>query len=97
MKRLIFLKVEYLEVTKKMGKAKEQEARTKLCQDSIKQFKKDMKDWITDKSIKITKEYDTSEPAVLIEFQDEKWCDLYKKLTSVNIVDIIDSIIPKDA
>lgn len=97
MKRLIFLKVEYLEVDKKMNKAKEQEARTKLCRTSINQFKKDMKEWLDNKSIQITKEYDTAEPSALIIFDEKVWDELYKKLISIDVVDVIDNIIPKDA
>ncbi len=97
MKRLIFLKVEYLDLEgKKVSKTKEQEMRTELCQKSIKQFKKDMKEWLDNKSIKITKEYDIDEPSIIIQFEDEKLDELYKKLVSVDIVDIIDSIIPKE-
>lgn len=97
MKRLIFLKVEYLDLEgKKVSKAKEQEMRTELCQKSIKCFKKEMKDWLDNKSVKITKEYDTEEPSVIIQFEDEKLDDLYKKLISVDIVDIIDAIIPTE-
>jgi hypothetical protein len=96
-KRLIFLKVEYLDLEgKKVSKTKEQEMRTELCQKSIKQFKKDMKEWLDNKSIKIIKEYDIDEPSVIIQFEDEKLDELYKKLISVDIVDIIDSIIPKE-
>lgn len=98
MKRLIFLKSEYLDLEgKKVSKAKEQEMRAELCQKSIKQFKKDMKEWLDNKSIKITKEYDIDEPSVLIVFDEKVWDPLYKKLISVDIVDIIDNVIPKDA
>jgi hypothetical protein len=96
MKRLIFLKVEYLEVDKKMSKAKEQEARTKLCRVSINQFKKDIKEWLDNKSIQITKEYDTAEPSVLISFDEKILCEVVDKLRKVDIVNIIDSIIPKE-
>jgi hypothetical protein len=96
MKRLIFLKVEYLELSKKIGKDKKQEMRSKFCQTSIAQFKTDMKDWLFDKSIKITKEFDTTEPAVLIQFDEDKWCELNKKLISIKIVDVIDLVMSKD-
>jgi len=97
MKRLIFLKMEYLDLEgKKINKAKEQEMRAELYQKSIKQFKKDMKEWIDNKFIKITREFDITKSAVLIQFDDDKWCDLYNKLVSVDIVDIIDVVQPVD-
>lgn len=96
MKRFIILKIEYLEVEKKMSKTKVQEARTKLCRQSIAQFRKEMKEWLDKKSIQITKEYDTTEPSVIIVFDEKVWEALYKQLVSVEIVDVIDSIIPED-
>lgn len=102
MKRLIILKVEYLDLKgKKVLKAQEQELRAKLCRDSIVQFKKEMKDWITDKSIRITKEYtifeeEKTSPSLIIEFQEERWELLYKKLISLSITDVIDTFLPKD-
>jgi hypothetical protein len=96
MKRLIFLKVEYLEVDKKMTKAKEQEARAKLCRKSIAQFKKDMQEWLDNKSIQITKEYDQTEPSVIIAFDEKILCQVVDQLRKVDIVEIIDSIIPKE-
>jgi hypothetical protein len=84
-----------LEVGKKMSKDKEQEARTKLCHLSITQFKEDMREWLDNKSIQIIKEYDTDQPSILIAFDEKIWDVLYKKLISVDIVDIIDHIIPK--
>src|SRR5579864_6864104 len=95
MKRLIFLKVEWLDLTnKKVSKVKEQELRAALCQDSIKQFKKDMKDWLDNKSVKITKEYAEDEPQVIIQFDDKLRDAMYDKLRSVDIVLSIDSILP---
>lgn len=95
MKRLIFLKVEYLDLTgKKINKAKEQEMRTQLCNDSIKQFKKEMKDWLDNKSIKITKEYAESEPQAIIEFEVKVMDEVYVALRASEIVDIIDSFLP---
>jgi len=89
--------MEYLDLEgKKINKAKEQEMRAELYQKSIKQFKKDMKEWIDNKFIKITREFDITKSAVLIQFDDDKWCDLYNKLVSVDIVDIIDVVQPVD-
>jgi hypothetical protein len=97
MKRLLLLKVEYLEVDKKTSKVKEQEARTKLCRTSIAQFKTEMKEWLDNKSIQITKVYDTDEPSVVILFDEKIWETLYKKLCAVDVVETIDNTLPKDA
>ena len=95
MKRLIFLKVEYLDLeSKKISKAKEQEMRTQLCNDSIKQFKKELKDWIDNKSIQITKEYVYLEPQVIIEFGNKIFDEVYHTLCALEIVETIDSILP---
>lgn len=97
MKRVLFLQAEYLDVDKKTSKAKEQEMRTALCQKAIKQFKSDMKKWLDDRTIRITKEYDLDEPKVIIEFADGLCQDIYEVLIKVDIVQTIDSILPKEA
>lgn len=94
MKRCLFLKVEYLEVDKKMSKAEENKFREQLCKNSVKEFKKEMKSWIDDKSLKILKDL-TPEPQVIIECEEDKWEQLYVKLCAVDIVETIDSILPK--
>jgi len=95
MKRLIFLKVEYLDLeAKKISKAKEQELREGLCKDSVKLFKNQMKDWLADKKHKITKEYLVDIPQVLVEFPDAERDDAYDALRKSDIVESIDSYLP---
>lgn len=93
MRRLIFLKIEYLDLEgKKIKKDEEQKLRLQLCQKSIKEFKKEMKALLDDKSVKILKDY-APEPQVLIEFDEKKLDTVLDKLRAVEIVDIIDSIV----
>ena len=93
MKRLIFLKIEYLDLEgKKIKKEEEEKLRLKLCQDSLKEFNKEMREFLLDKTIKIVKDY-APDPKVLIEFDEKKLDLVLDKLRAVDIVDIIDSII----
>lgn len=95
MRRLIFLKVEYLELKgKRVLKADAQKMHEELCLNSITEFRIQMKEWIDNKSIKILQEWSSSDPQVLIQFDEKKLDDLLPKLVSVNIVDVIDSIMP---
>jgi hypothetical protein len=91
-RRLIFLKMEYLDLEgKKIKKAEEEKLRLELCQDSLRQFNKEMKDLLLDKTIKIVKDY-APDPQVLIEFDEKKLDLVLEKLRATDIVDIIDSI-----
>lgn len=93
MKRLIFLKMEYLDLNgKKVKKEEEDKLRLELCQTSIKEFKKEMKTWLDDKTVKIVKDY-APEPQVLIEFDEKKLDPVLDALRAADIVDIIDSIV----
>lgn len=95
MRRLIFLKVEYLELKgKKVLKVDAQKMHEELSLNSIKEFKTQMKEWIDNKSIKILHEWSSSDPQVLIQFDEKKLDEVIKKLVSVDIVDVIDSIMP---
>lgn len=93
MRRLIFLKIEYLDLKgKKVKKEEEERLRLELCQNSLKEFNKEMRELLLDKTVKIIKDY-APEPQVLIEFDEKKLDLVIDKLRSVDIVDIIDSII----
>lgn len=92
-RRLIFLKIEYLDLKgKKVKKEEEERLRLELCQNSLKEFNKEMREFLLDKTVKIIKDY-APEPQVLIEFDEKKLDLVIDKLRSVDIVDIIDSII----
>ena len=97
MKRVIFLKTEYLDLKgKKIGKEEHQKLIAKICDDSIKEFKKGIKELVADKTIKIIKDY-APEAQVLIQFEEDKRELVMAKLISLSIVDIIDSnILPGD-
>jgi hypothetical protein len=95
MKRLIFLKVEYLDLKgKKTLKADVQKMHQQLCDNSLREFKLEMQSWIKDKSIKVLKEFSDPDPQVLIQFDEKRLEEVMQKLISIQLVDIIDSIIP---
>lgn len=98
MKREVYLNVEYLEVEgKKISKVDEQKLREGLCKDSIKLFKSQMKNWLSAKDHKITKEYFSFEPSVVIQFPDEDRDVTYDMLRAADIVSSIDSFLrPED-
>ena len=94
MKRLIFLKMDYLDLEgKKIKKAEEDKLRLELCQKSIKEFKKELKVLLDDKTIKIVKDH-SPEPQVLIEFDEKKLELVLAALRAADIVDIIDAMVP---
>lgn len=96
MKKLVIFKEEWLDFTdkKKISKADEQKLRNDVIIKTIEKFKLLIKEWIDDKSIQIIKEYAT-EPWVVIEFDDEIVSDVYNLIRTMDIVDVIDSILPK--
>jgi hypothetical protein len=94
MKRNIYLKTEYFDLNdKKFNKTQQQEAILKNCQDSIKEFKDGMKELISNKTVKVIKDY-APESQVLIQFDDDKRDEVVCKLISLSIVDTIDSFLP---
>jgi Flp pilus assembly CpaF family ATPase len=94
-RRLIFLKMEYLDLKgKKVKKEEEQKLREELCQQSIKQFKKELKTLLDDKSIKLVKDY-SPEPQILIEFDEKKLEPVLEALRSADIVEVIDAMLPQ--
>jgi hypothetical protein len=86
MKKLIFLKQEYLD-TDKISKTAEAAARNKLFQQSIEEFKKQLKGRI----FKIKKEVPYE--AVLIDYADATDEQMTQALRAAEIVDIIDSLV----
>ncbi len=93
MKRLIFLKQEYVDETI-LNKSEVIKAYEKYFLQSIKSFKAQLKEQIDNNSFKILKEVRPN--AILIEFDSEDYDKLYEKFCKADIVAIIDSIIPKE-
>jgi hypothetical protein len=90
MKRLIFLKQEYLDVKKeKLNKERASAAREVMFDESVLIFKEQMKD--CSGLFKILKE--SPPDSILIEFPDELQDIIYKAMITASIVDVIDSII----
>jgi hypothetical protein len=99
MKRLIILKEEWLELgtgKKKIGKEEEQRLRDAIRAKAIEQFKQDIKQRLDDGSIQIIKEY-VAEPWITIEFEDAICWDVIDLLRTIDIVSLIDSILPKNS
>jgi hypothetical protein len=95
MKRLIFLKQEYLDIKKeKLNKEKASQAREVMFDESVIIFKEQMKVLLATKECKILKEFPPD--SVLIEFADELQDKMYKAMVEASIVDIIDSAVPKN-
>jgi hypothetical protein len=93
MKRLIFLKQEYLDVKKeKLNKEKAERAREVMFDESVIIFKEQMKASLVAKECKILKEFPPD--SILIEFADTLQDKMYKALVDASIVDIIDSLVP---
>ena len=92
MKKLIFLKQEY--VDDKLTKTESIKAHEKIFQQSIVLFKKQSKELLDNKSFKILKE--VRPDAILIEYSEDIHTRMYESLCKVDIVASIDSIIPKE-
>ena len=93
MKRLIFLKQEYLDVKKeKLNKEKAEQAREIMFDESVLIFKEQMKELLIAKEFKILKEFPPD--SVLIEFYDALQDKMYKAMVAASIVDIIDNLVP---
>lgn len=89
MKKTIFIMVEYLDIKGKViTKVEEAEMRRKLYDKAVKEFKKEMKDLLDSKTIKILKENFPS-PSINIEYSDKDI--VYPRLLSAAIVEVIDS------
>jgi|HubBroStandDraft_2_1064218.scaffolds.fasta_scaffold340227_1 hypothetical protein len=86
MKKLIFLKQEYLD-TDKINKTAEAAARNKLFQQSVEEFKKQLKGH----AYKIKKEVPYE--AVLIDYADTIDDEMLEALRAADIVEIIDSLV----
>ena len=95
MKRLIFLKQEYLDVKKeKLNKEKASEAREVMFDESVVIFKEQMKELLASKTFRILKEFPPD--SILIEFSDASQDQMYKAMVAASIVDIIDSLVPEE-
>jgi hypothetical protein len=93
MKRLIFLKQEYVD-EKKLNKTEAIKEHEKYFQESVSAFKKQLKESLDTKAFKILKE--ARPDAILIELDDDARERVYEKLRKADIVESIDSIIPKE-
>jgi hypothetical protein len=94
MKRLIFLKREYLDTKKdKIKKADEPKLLAALSLKAVKAFKDQAKSLIDKRTIKIIKDY-LPEPQVLIQFEDKLVEDIYHLMRGLDIVEVIDFVIP---
>jgi uncharacterized protein YnzC (UPF0291/DUF896 family) len=90
MKKLIFLKQEWLE-TKGLKKTEISNAQEDLFQEYIKLFKEQMKSLLITKSFKIIKE--TPPNSLLIEYLDEIDNQMWIALRAAKIVDVVDCMI----
>jgi hypothetical protein len=97
MKLLIVLKEEYLDLTgkKKITQAEVQKLHDALCAKAIKEFKQAVKEWLADKTIQIVKEY-VSNAWVIIQFKEEARQQVYDKFRTIDVVDVMDTILPKN-
>lgn len=91
MKKTIFIVVEYLDIKGKvMSKVEEAEMRHKLYDKAVKEFKREMKDLLDSKIIKIIKE-NFSVSSINIEYSNSDKDIIYPRLLSATIVEVIDS------
>lgn len=94
MKRLIILKQEWLD-PKGKDKAAQYKEQVAICKNSVKEFRDGIKELIANKSVKIIREYDIV-AQVIIEFDEKNIDVVYKQLRSLNIVETIDTHLPKE-
>src|SRR5258708_13831766 len=87
MKRLIFLKIDLMQISDDLSKTKFDIKEQQLKEQAVKGFKNQIKSL---KQIKIIKDY-LPEPQVLIEFDDEQYQTIYETLCQMDVVEIIDS------
>jgi hypothetical protein len=90
MRKTLVLEVEYLDLKeKKLNKVQEEEARKKLFQKALKEFKIQTKDLIDGGQLKIIKDY-FPRHEILVEYPDDN-TKVYQKFLKLEIVRIIDS------
>jgi len=95
MKKLIFLKQEYIDAKgQKLNKEQAEEARVKTYQQSIETFKQQMGDLFTSKSFIILKEVPPE--TILIEYSEVVDDKMWAAFRISEIVSVVDSIIPKE-
>jgi len=93
MKRLIFLTVEdYNPDDKKMKPDELEKAKAKVLAASIKSFKNGIKE---NKDIKIIQEI-AGLPQVIVEFPEDQYEPAHETLRSLDVVEIIDAVLPLD-
>lgn len=93
MKRLIFLKTEDYNPSNKKMKADELEkAKVKVLATSIKYFRDGIKE---NKSIKILQEIKDL-PQIIVEFPEDQYHPVHDTLRSLDVVEIIDAVLPLD-
>lgn len=68
------------------------ESGPKVRATAFQKFREEIKTW---SFIKIVKELEPK-PEVIIEFPDDKYQEMYDGLRKLDIVEVIDSILPKD-
>lgn len=89
MKKTLTIKVEYLDIKGKViNKTEENELRLELFKKAVKEFKKELKDLLDSKQIKIIRE-DFPRPEIVVEFSNKE--TIYPRLLKADIVEIIDS------
>lgn len=93
MKKLIFLKQEYVE-SKGLNKTRFKEAKLDCFKESIALFKEQLSQLLVTKSFRILKEVPPD--GLLIEHTDELNETIWQALCQAEVVDVIDSIIPAD-
>jgi formaldehyde-activating enzyme involved in methanogenesis len=91
MKRLIILKSSYLD-PKNKNKAEIYKEQVFICKKSVKEFVDAMKSL---PSVKVIRYYDIV-PQVVIEFPDKIMDEVYIKLRASDIVETIDTQLPKE-